>query len=72
MVRGYKQLKKDSKDHTLVKSTEMNVQMEAMLATFTVKDRKVRKNSFGGKISLVMKILKLRLKTKNRKLDTKN
>ena len=50
----------------------MNVQMEATLATFTVKDRKVRKNSFGGKTSLVMKILKLRLKTKSRKLDTKD
>lgn len=50
----------------------MNVQMEATLATFTVKDRKVRKNSFEGKMSLVMKILKLRLKTKSRKLDTKD
>ena len=52
-----------------IKSIEMNVQMEAKLATFTVKDRKVRKKQFWRKYEFNYENFKVEAKNKDQKIE---
>ena len=47
----------------------MNVQMEAKLATFTVKDRKVRKKQFWRKYEFSYENFKVEAKNKDQKIE---
>ena len=47
----------------------MNVQMEAKLATFTVKDRKVRKKQFWRKYEFNYENFKVEAKNKDQKIE---